>query len=59
MADRDMVLKGLKCCVRSDATGECPDECPYYNSCWFDEDLHVSLHKDLMELLKEQPEEEN
>ena len=56
MADRQKVLKGLECCVRSDVTGECPDECPYYDKCWVDEDLYVSLHKDIMELLKKQQE---
>ena len=54
MVDRKKVLKGLQCCVHSEDTGECPDECPYYDKCWVDEDLYVSLHKDALELLKEQ-----
>lgn len=55
MADREKVLKGLQCCVHSEGTGECPDECPYYDKCWVDEDLYVSLHKDALELLKNEP----
>ena len=55
MVDREKVLKGLQCCVHSEDTGECPDECPYYDKCWVDEDLYVSLHKDALELLKDEP----
>lgn len=61
MADRTKAIKGLECCVRSGNTGKCPDECPYYKKCWEDDDLDDnladSLHKDALELLKEQPEQ--
>lgn len=59
MIDRERVIKGLQCCVRSDSEAECPTECPYYRKCWEDDypdgKLALSLHKDTLELLREQP----
>lgn len=59
MVDSGKVVKGLECCVRSDSEAECPTECPYYRKCWEDDypdgKLALSLHKDALELLKEQP----
>lgn len=53
MPDIKQVIKALECCVISDNERECPDECPYYERCWGNDDpLEYELKKDILELLK-------
>ena len=56
MIDREKVIKGLECCIKSNDDCECPDECPYYEKCWEGEQVKLNdqLMKDAKELLKEQ-----
>lgn len=52
MNKREKVARGLECCWKCFHVSQCPDECPYKNSC--SESIFMPLIKDARELLKEQ-----
>lgn len=56
MADREKVIKGLEMCLASIDEAECPEECPYYETCRNYENrvIFQPVMRDTLELLKEQ-----
>ena len=53
MTDREKVIKGLECCVRTIYDWECADNCPYETQCW-DGTMYLDLMRDALALLKAQ-----
>lgn len=53
MAEREKVMKGLECCVKTVEYCECPDNCPYKSQCR-DGAIYLDLMWDALELLKAQ-----
>ena len=53
MADREKVIKGLECCVKTIEDCECTDNCPYESQCW-DGTMYLGMMLDALELLKAQ-----
>ena len=53
MADREKVIKGLKCCC---GTGMCFDGCPYYDASEKITECTSQLALEALDLLKEQEE---
>lgn len=51
MAEREKVIKGLECCVKTIEDCECADNCPYESQCW-DGTMYLDLMRDALELLK-------
>ena len=56
MADRKKAIKGLEMCLASIDEAECPEECPYYETCRNYENrvIFQPVMRDTLELLKEQ-----
>lgn len=55
MVDRQKVLKGLECCLKS-WNGACDPECPYNCECRMNAEVFQTVMRDALELLKEQQE---
>ena len=53
MTDREKVIKGLECCVRTIDDCECADNCPYETQCW-EGTMYLDLMRDALALLKAQ-----
>ena len=55
MPDREKVIKGLECCVKTIGC-KCADNCPYKSQCW-DGTMFLDMLRDALELLKAQEPE--
>ena len=54
MPDREKVIKGLECCVKTTIEeSKCADNCPYKSQCW-DGTMFLDILQDALELLKAQ-----
>lgn len=55
MPDREKVIKGLGCCLKTLNYGPCPADCPYLMECFKDiTTIFMPIMLDALELLKEQ-----
>lgn len=50
MPDRETVVKGLECCVRTIEDCECADNCPYETQCYVGT-MYLDLMRDALALL--------
>ena len=50
MNEIDKVLEGLRCCIESDQTCECPERCPYGAAML--EDCEMTLKQDALAVIE-------
>lgn len=55
LTDYGKVVEGLKCCVRAEETGMCPDDCPIVDMCETGRnECHTMLMQAAHDLIQEQ-----